>query len=299
VSYAPPEDRHQLDLFHDSRGLLLEEEIRNALAERRGAEVAREKVQLLMEHDPGHHAIRGFLRLIQASDEGNDSAPTERLRELEAIEPLAQHLLAYRARDFLVFQWSVLAESLARVHFNPDLPRLHASYAWSRAERWGAVSKAVEAETDWRQHPFLLHTHAGAAWRRRNLATARQDWMELCWEWPDEFERAISSSSFPDALLVDLWTRYSDADPPLETEYFPGWLLMEDRGATAAVPPDRAPLDERGRVYRLIYRLVTGDDDIEVRKELAEIHPGLFRRFLSRQSAATPHRVVRPALFST
>jgi hypothetical protein len=282
ASFAPPPDRPQLDLFQDSSALLLEEEIGRALAERR-TERAREMVARLMAQDSGHPRLHGFLRLIQTIDDAGALSPKVRLRELEAIEPLARELLGHRSRDFLAPLWTALAESLAGRAFDPGTPRLHAAFAWERAGRWDAVCHAVQAQPDWRGQPLLLLAHAQACWRRRDLAAARRDWMWLCWEHPLDAERAFIAPQLPDRRLADLWGAFGDLDPALPTEDFPAWLLLREPGAAASVPPDSAPPDERGAAYRLLCRLVGGEDDIDLRRELAEVHPELLRLYLARR----------------
>jgi len=283
TAYAPPADRRQLDLFHDSSGRLLEEDIRRALAERR-TEQAREDVARLMRQQPGHADLHGFLRLIQAIDDSDsDVSPRERLAELDAIEPLARQLLGHRARDFLPPLWSALAEQLAGVPFDPVSPRLHASHAWMRAGRWDAARAAVEAEPHWQAEPGLLLVHAEVCWRRRDQAAARRDWMQLCWEHPLAAERAFAAPTFPDARIADLWNAFGDSDEALDTEDFPAWLLLQDPTAASAVPGDAAPMDERGSAYRLLHRLVCGAEDIDLRRQLAEADTRLLRLFLSRR----------------
>jgi hypothetical protein len=283
TAFSAAPDRLQLDLFHDSTALLLEEQIRQALAERR-TDRAREQVALLMRQDPRHRHLRGFLRLIQVIDDSNRQSSDERLAELLAVEPLARDLLGHRDRDFLAPLWATLAESLAGRTFEPAAPRLHASFAWARAGHWEAVRRSVEAEVDWRGQPILVLAHAEACWRRRDRGEARRDWMWLCWEHPPDAERAFTSSQFPDRRLGELWNGFGDLDPPLDTEDFPAWLLLDDPGVAACVTPDAAPRDERGTLFRLLRRLVGGDDDIELRRELSEIHPRLLRLLLERRS---------------
>ncbi|WP_089728754.1 hypothetical protein [Candidatus Thiosymbion oneisti] len=284
--FAPPPDRPQPDLFQDGTVPLLEQEIQRALAERR-IDRAREQVARLVRQDPHHRRLRGFLRLIQVIDDPDTMVLGDRLRELLAIEPLARELLGHRDRDFLAPLWSDLAESLGGRVFEPGAPKLHASFAWARAGRWDAVCEAVEAERDWCGEPSLLLAHAEACWHRRNLeanlGAARADWMWLCWEHPLKAEQTFASSRFPDRRLAELWDRFGDLNPPLDTEDFPAWLLLQEPVTAVSLAPDSIPSDERGTAYRLLYRLVTGDDDIGLRRELSEIHPQLLRLFLAQR----------------
>ena len=296
----PAADRCQLDLFHDSHELLLETGIRDALARHRLAD-ARDRLAELMHHNPRHGQLRGYLQLLQVADEGGqedvDEAASARLEVLDGIEPLARDLLGHQARDFLSALWAELAQRLARASFDPASPRLHASHAWSRAERWDAVRAAVEQEPLWRDQPFLLTLHAEAAWRRRDPATAQRDWAWMCWEHPHQAERLLNSPTFPDQQLQQLWQAFEDLDvdaalgsPPgpaddrgeiLETEDFPAWLLLHDLSSAAAMPPEAAPDDERGAGYRILHGIISGDDSIALRRELDDVHPLLLRLFLA------------------
>jgi hypothetical protein len=282
TAFSAPPGRLQMDLFQDSSLLLLEEQIRQALTERR-TDQAREQVALLMRQDPRHRHLHGFLRLIQVIDDGDRQSSGECLGELLAVEPMARELLGHRARDFLAPLWATLAESLAGRDFEPAAPQLHASFAWARAGRWEAARRSVEAEVDWRGQAILVLAHAEACWRQRDKGEARRDWMWLCWEHSQEAERTFASSQFPDRRLGDLWNGFGDLDPPLDTEDFPAWLLLEEPVVAACVTPDSIPADGRGAPFRLLQRLVGGDDDIELRRELSEIHPQLLRLLLERQ----------------
>jgi hypothetical protein len=279
---APPSDRHQLDLFQDSTALVLEDEVRAALAERR-PERARGQVAQLMRQDPNHRRLHGYLRLVQAIDDDAAVTPEERLAELEAIEPLAHELLCHRARDYLAPLWTALARTLAGRPFDPAFPRAHAAYAWAGAERWEAVRETVEMEPRWREHAPLVLAHGEACWHGREPVLARRDWMWLAWRHPEEAERAFRSPALPDRRLTDLWNLFGDLDEPLETEDFPAWLLLEDPAAFMQVPPEPAPADERGTVYGLLHRLVKGEGGVALRRELAESHPALLRCFLARR----------------
>jgi hypothetical protein len=279
---APPPERHQLDLFHDSAALLVEDALRDALAARQVDE-ARAQSALLLEQAPEHPCLKDYLRLIALLDDGASQTITadERLADLETIEPLARERLGHRARDFLAALWAELADRLAGRPFDPTAATLHASRAWARAGRWDAVRRSIEAEPDWRRHPQLLLDHAEACWRRRDPASARRDWMQLCWEHPEAAERALAASSFPDQQLAGRWNAFGDLDEPLDTEDFPAWLLLHDPAAAALVPATDAPDDDRGEAFRILCRLVGGDDAIELRRALGELHPRLLRLYLA------------------
>ncbi|NEV60775.1 hypothetical protein [Thiorhodococcus minor] len=286
-SWAPAAERMQLDLFHDSSERLLEEAIRLALAERR-LDAARAQVSQLAREHPRHPDLRGYLRLIQCLDDSAVASPgmraADRIAELEGIEPLARQLLGHRARDLLAVLWAALAERLDDRDFDPADPRLHPSHAWARAGRWEAVRASIECVEHWADWALLLERHAEAAWRRRDIAAARQDWLRLCWEYPPEAERLLRGANFPDPWLARLWRDFEDLEALLETEDFPAWLLLQESVGAPPPPPERAPADERGDPYRLLHLMVSGDDDIALRRQLDEIHPELLRQYLRRRA---------------
>ena len=279
---APPPERQQLDLFHDSGALLTEDALRDALAARRLDE-AREQCARLLDQAPRHDGLQDYLRLIAVLDDAAsaEQTPEQRLAELEAIEALARSRLGHRARDVLAALWAALAERLAARRFDPAAPMLHASRAWARAGRWDAARASIEAEPDWQRHPRLVLDHAEACWHRRDAAAVRRDWMHLCWEHPEAAEDAFAAPGFPDPQLAAFWNAFGDLDEPLDTEDFPAWLLLRDPAA-ALVPTDLAPDDDRGETYRLLHRL-TSADDIEHRRALGDLHPQLLRLYLAQR----------------
>ena len=61
------------------------------------------------------------------------------------------------------------------------------------------------------------------------------------------------------------------------------WPQWRHDGGRTAVTPESLPADERHAAYGLLQRLVAGEDDIELRRELSEIHPRLLGLFLARR----------------
>lgn len=199
------------------------------------------------------------------------------------MEPDARDLLGHRARDLLSPLWTALAEGLAGFPFDPESPRLHASYAWARAGRYPQARQAAESDPDWRRWPTLLLAHAEACRRMGDQAALRMDWAILCWQHPKEAEHALVAKYQPDTRMHGLWLKFADADLELDldTGSFPAWLLIAEPAAAAAVPPDLAPTGAAGETYRLLHRMLRGEDSIPLRKSLAERSPGLLKLYLA------------------
>ena len=280
-AYAPAEDRAQLDLFFDSRVLVLENRVCDALAERRPAQ-ALKAIRDLQAAEPDHHRLGDFLHLIQVLDTDAPAAPATRLAELKAVEPLAADLLRHRARDFLAPLWADLAASLAGRPFDQSRPDLFPADILVRAGRWGAARTAVEADPDWRSHPPLVLIHAEACRRALDHTVARRDWFGLCWQHPEAAAKALDARDLPDRALAGQWLRFCELEPPLDVVEFPAWLLCIEPGLRYAVPVDAAPAGAPGEPYRLLHRLVGGEDTISLRQALAEANPGLLQAWLAR-----------------
>jgi len=278
AAFVPRVDRLQLDLFHDSQDLILEEAVREALTGRR-IDAAHAALTRLMALDPRHPRVRRYLHLMQAVEDLPDLTPAARLDALQTMEPQARDLLGHRARDLLAPLWAALAEVLADRPFDPAVPRLHAGHAWARAGRHAAARAALEAQPDWRARPALVLAHLAACRALVDPAAVRRDWALLCWEHPADAAPALGAKDHADARLQRLWVQFSDTDLGLGTPDFPAWLLVADPGTAAAVPPDLAPPGDPGEAYRLLHALVSGADDIPRRKALAAVRPGLLKGY--------------------
>lgn len=280
AAFVPPADRVQLDLFQDSRDQLLEDQVRTALTARR-IDAAHAALTRLMSLDPRHPRLRRYLRLMQTVEDLPGLAPAEQLGELESMEPDARDLLGHRARDLLSPLWAALAEVLAGLPFDPESPRLHASYAWARAGRHPQARQAAESDPDWRRWPALLLAHAETCRRTGDQAALRRDWAVLCWQHPAEAERALAAKDQADTRIHGLWLQFAEADLDLDTQSFPAWLLLAEPATVAAVPADLAPSGAAGHSYRLLHRMKGGEDSIPLRKALAETSPGLLKLYLA------------------
>ena len=225
--FAPATERPQLDLFQDNRALVLEQDIVRALTERR-PDAALRAVRDLTILDPDHRRLADYLHLIQILDQcPGPLNPEARLRELDAVGPLAERLLRHRARDLLAPLWAALGGALADRAFDAAAPRLHAAPSLARAGDWGGARAAVEAQPDWRRHPDLILIHAEACRRTHDAAAARRDWVGLCWDHPRAAQDALDAAGLADWHLADLWGRLETWSRPWrpETSRFGCWSL--------------------------------------------------------------------------
>jgi hypothetical protein len=293
--YVPPAHRRQLDLFYDSGTVALGRTLQEAVLARRFGD-ARAACGKLRERDPAHARLGDWLRLIDTLERSSrmpgpgpsrPDAPA-RLRDIDAITPVAERLLGHGARDCLAPLWAGLASAADGLRFDPGEPRLHASFALARLGRWPEVRAAIEAEPRWRDEPQLMERHARACRRSGDARAALADWLALCWVHPDTAERVLGAGDFPDARLAARWGAFCDLDPPddaaraLATGDFPAWCLLVEPSLAPDAPPDPAVADpDRVAAYRAALALASAPDDLDQRRALGAAHPALLAVFLA------------------
>ena len=290
TAYRRPADAPQTDLFMDSPGTALVNDIVQALG-RRDLETAQRQLQQLYRSDPGNTRLGGLERLLEAAqavdtEVGEPAAELARLRD--PIQPLAEELLGRHARAYLLPLWRRLHQALAGQPFDPGQPDLHRSHTAGRMLDWKAQLAAVEAEPQWREQPLLLQRHAAANLRLRDPRQALADLFRLCWRFP---QQAASPAAEWPVDTQQAWERFQELDPELETAAFPAWLLIIRPGLadTMAKPSDDAP-----ESYRLLYRLQReqagnagspGAVEVRLRGELKQLDPAMFRHYLANRGA--------------
>ena len=78
------------------------------------------------------------------------------------------------------------------------------------------------------------------------------------------------------------WVRFCELEPPLDVVDFPAWLLCIEPGLRHAATADAAPAGTQGEPYRLLHRLVGGEDTVSLRQALADANQGLLQAWLAR-----------------
>lgn len=292
--WVRPQDLPQLDLFIDSGAVEAENDLIDCLISRRW-EAAQPALDELSRIAPTHPHLDGYKTLTHYAqrlkqEQGSWFLPAQELASAleneralleQEIVPLARELLRAQAGDFLAPAWRCLADAWPAHPFDPQKPRLHASYAWAQIPDWPQVVEAVCAVPDYRQHPVLVRRLADALWysRRREAAL-------LCWGWlfeqaPESTELALESG-VPEPLQQS-WDTFVDTEESLPTIYFPAWLMLDEPGLIHHLDGD-FPQPEGEEVVAVQALLRSRDqrgNEIEARRELQKVSPGLLRVYLS------------------
>ena len=287
-------EHDQLDLFIDGAQTAAVNALIDALAARDAGKAGRALGRLVgIERDHGQrfHAAA----LIAALEAPVPQRPDQGLERLHRMErewlPAATALLGVRRRDFLAPLWRDLGRALDPMRFDPRHPERHASRAYREGLDWERLRRSVLAVPGYGKEPVLLTRLAEAEWRLRNRAGAVESWFALCRFAPEEFERLVEASDFPDWALRTAWRLALDQDlePEMTPAWFPAWMLLEEPGLAGVLEPCRGD-DDPSRAFDTVIALLARPDPdeqgIELRRVLQAIHPGLLARYLAKRSSA-------------
>lgn len=279
---------NQLDLFLDGQTVRLTNALRLALLNE-DAEAAVIAHRELAEFDSAHHWLAQANALIAALRTPLPTNHEEALAGMASLEeewvPAALAVLGEDSREWLHRKWRDVGGALADRPFDPEFPDRHASYAYERCEDWLSVERCILAAPDFLAQPVLLERMAEAVWRQRRWKDAARFWFELCWSAPDRFQGLMDHGAVPDPVLREGWNRWLDQDIESATSpaWFPAWMLIHEP-KIAELMPVPAMSGAPPAAFAVLRELMTGNgEELELRKRLQRLHPGLLACFLSRR----------------
>ena len=275
----------QFDLFVHSAEVVAESELREALRARNAGE-AQQKLAELRTRNPDHKALEPASAMIDAliAEPPHDSnTALKRLDRLEqAWTPAAKTLFGVDGQDILAPLWRAAGLALESVRFDPEHPDHHASHAYLECCDWASVLRVIQDEPDCEHQPVLLERKAQAFWQLHRTAQAFEQWFMLCWLAPAYFEKLIENGHITASLLLEHRTTFinTEMEPELTTAWYPAWVLLHEPGLARSVKGRDAVIGPE-RAFNLIKELLLGNgEQLALRRELRDIHPGLFHYYL-------------------
>ncbi|MEJ8852506.1 hypothetical protein [Variovorax rhizosphaerae] len=300
-------DQMQLDIFEDSRDVMLRNDVAHAL-EQRDALGARSACERLAREYPADQVLPALLALarsIEAGDLGqpqtiSDHDALRAARELMELTicPAAQRVFDQRsATRWLRASWQDLARRAGALPFDAKSPQDHAAALWLRAGAWEEVAQSVASIESWRRIPTPLAWMAEA---RLHLLGLRATWpllAELGWLSPTLLESLAQRS--PDPLLLQLMRSFeasfsanADAIPEGDVEiadlsWFAAWVLIDrpalrDQLALAQASQHSAPEQAMRLMVELLglERQGRHADIVARRKVLRDLQPSLYAAYM-------------------
>lgn len=287
----------QLDLFLDSRAIVLANEIIDALLARNATHAAA-CLDRLRTEDPGYRTL-GELDILcrllgdwplPAAATADIANAVDRL-EIE-VQPAALAAMGKRAADFLQSLWRELAEA-ARPHpYQAEFAQTHCAGLYLRCGDARAAAAAAESIPHCNDVPDTLHWLAVARHRVDGLEACRPPLFLLAWRAPERLPQTLTELSDP--LLQRDWRAFQstcdwlDADDPGRAAWFPAWYRVEHPGAKLDVTAD-SPHALAAQTFFSLTRLL----DLErrgytpalaaARAQLRDLDPDFFAFYMARR----------------
>lgn len=275
----------QFDLFLHSADVVAENELREAL-QARNADEALRNLNELRTHKPDHHALEPAALMLQALQavppyDSNTALAYRNKLEQEWVQA-AKNLFDVEGQEILAPLWRAVGLALEGVPFAPEHPDHHASHAYLACGDWPSALRVTRADPGCENQPVLLARAAQALWHTDRTAQAVDHWFTLCWLAPTYFESLLENERIPASLLQEHWRQAmnTDMEPELATPWYPAWVILHEPGLARSIKSRNADAGPQ-RAFDLARELVTSDNEnVQLRRELRNIHPGLFDYFL-------------------
>ena len=275
----------QFDLFLDSAEVVAENELREALRAGNASE-AQQKLTELRTRDPDHPALEPASTMIDALKAALPHDSNAALECVDRLEqewtPAAQTLFKVEGQKILAPLWRAAGLALESIRFDPEHPDHHASRAYLECGDWSTALRVIQAEPDCENQPVLLERMAQALWQTDRTAQAIEQWFMLCWLAPEYFEGMIRNGHIPASFLLEycIQAMNVDMDPELSVEWYPAWVMLHEPGLARFIKRRGADTGPE-RAFDLVRELLMSDDEqLALRRELRDIHPGLFHFYL-------------------
>jgi hypothetical protein len=287
----------QLDIFADSRDVILRNDVLEQL-QRRAAAAAQAAFAPLADEYPHDGALPSMAVLVEEL-KSESTAPLHDHAALaiarrhldDAVVPAARRVLPVQTVEtWLAPCWRTLAHRAAGLGFSGADVEHHAAPLWLLAGDWQAARESVEEIESWWRIPAPLAWMTEAHYRADGLDAAWPLLAELAWLAPTRFEGLLSGLG--DASLDALRRRF-DAEFPGTGDvddyaWFPTWLLvvkpaLAGRLDTARARRDHAPSRATVLLGEILRREHEGDQHelIRLRQDFSRLHAALFEAYMA------------------
>ncbi len=287
----------QLDIFADSRDVMLRNDVLDALT-RHDAATARTAWHALAGAYPGDADLAPLDVLIRALDAQRNEPLPDHDALAQARHTLTggvaaaarQALGAAAAEAWLRPKWRQLAARSQALPFVASRADDHAAAVWLRAESWREATVAVQSIESWRRIPAPLGWMAEARCRLGELDDTWPLIAELAWLAPARLEALLQRRTDP--LLARLHRQFIDhfdgSGDAADLPWFPAWVLTQSPALAprlAEAWPSQHSQAERG--LRLMVELLGLERQgrhhelVQRRRALRDLHEPLSAAYMA------------------
>ncbi|MCA8057436.1 MULTISPECIES: hypothetical protein [Burkholderia cepacia complex] len=286
----------QLDIFDDSRGVMLRNDVLSAL-QHHNATAARDALQILTHEYPDDAALEALDTLVTALEArcsrpfgSHEDALGARETLLTRVHPSARDLMGERGTiAWLAPLWNELAQRSVGLPFRAGQPDAHAASLYLQAGNWKATESTVMRIESWRRIPAPLMWMAECRYRSDGLEAAWPLLAELAWLAPARFDILFSrlKDSSLDTLRRAFDASFDGSGDVVDLEWFPAWALIQKTGLAPLLKQAQPGRDtEPERAARLVLRLLALEREgrhhelMDSRRDLRDLHDPLYRLYM-------------------
>jgi len=285
-------DTRQLDLFEDSRHVLLNNAVLMAFAAYDADAVAL-AIAALHDEYPQHRDLPEHRQLLeQLTDFRRNIQPnslqTQHQQLTQTLLPLATQLFgSTQARHWARPLWAALAQTAAPLDYDNAHPEIHAAALWLAADASDKARSAIERILSWRRIPAPL------AWMTEMQLKqgAPEAWWpllaELAWLAPERLESLLVAAPVAvNRLKTHFLAAFENNGEHHDLAWFPAWLLIHHSELRDLLRPAQPAQSEPAQAFHLLLDLLhlekNGQQAAQIaqRVKLRALAPDLFADFM-------------------
>jgi hypothetical protein len=285
-------DTRQLDLFEDSRNVMLNNAVLKSLAAY-DTDAATRAVTALHKESPQHHDLPDHRQLIeQLSDFRRElqpnSLPTRHQQLTEALLPLAKKLFGgAQATAWARPLWAILAQTAAALDYDNAHPETHAAALWLAADAPDKARSAIEKIPSWRRIPVPLAWMSEIEIKQGAPETWWPLLAELAWLAPERLESLLVTSPVAvNRLKMHFLAEFENNGEHHDLAWFPAWLLIHHSELRDLLRPAQPAQSEPAHAFHILLDLLhlekSGQQAAQIpqRAKLRTLAPDLFADFM-------------------
>jgi hypothetical protein len=286
----------QLDLFADSRDVMLRNDVLDSLQRRHAVDARRDWDRLTGAY-PADQTLPVLEILITALENtsvaqfADHNALAETHRALvDDIMPAAHRMFGEQAAGvWLIACWRTLAQRATALPFDADYNEYHAAPMWLQANDWNSARQAVEQIASWRRIPAALVWMTEARYRADGLDAVWPWLTELAWLAPARCLALIArlEDASLDALRKQFDAEFVGTGDITDFAWFPAWLLTVKPGLVGRLREAQLSRHvDAERATSMLWQILSLErqgrhhDLIERRKALRDLHAGLYAAYM-------------------
>lgn len=300
-----PTSAPQLDLFVDTREVMLANDLIAALHARDVASAAK-CLDLLRAEAPALASLDSFEVLVNRlrhAEEGKERKEpnAQNAAELAAaaddlthrVEPAARKVMGADAKRFVAPWFRELADLARAQPYDRDHRRAHAASLLLEAGDFAAAEAAALTIPGYDERPTSLAWLSIARYHQHGIDAARPSLLSLALRSPMEFER--TRDLLDDPALHREWTAFlgaSEWESIAEAElprWFPAWYV-EEFGAISVVVQISLTIDPPGRALQSVQSLLAMERGgvsaalLKERENLRRLNEDLYRLYMAKRA---------------